>query len=327
MTSLLRRVWVSAGPRIAVALPVFVIWSAYLVASGGWGAWMRDLGGLTGLMAVSLLLMLVVTVTTYRRSAATLDHRDALGRLASSTEEFCLILGPFGRDGRVVVPDARTNNLLGRWANPNLTLEQVVALAARTALNHPTYAIVDQASFLAPPGPTYLRVPEPEWQCVARRLIVRAHSIVLVLPPDPDMRAGFAWEVEQIVRAGVQHRVIIVLPPPDQDVHGHDAALQRASLLLAALGGSGRQDDVDPFTVYEYELQLSTSTVVLKCTRRRHVHAWSMRPAEVPQGGRRARVVVAATSYVPALAEAITDTERELRGLDFAVRYPEVRDV
>jgi hypothetical protein len=326
MTSLCR-VWVSAGPRIAVALPVFVIWSAYLVAVGGWGAWVRDLGGLTGLMAVALLLMLVAAATTYQRSAATLDHRDALGRLASSTEEFCLVLRPFGRDGRVVAPGTRVNTLLGRWAHPNLTLEQVVALAARTALNHPTYAIVDQSSFLAPPGPTYLRVPDPERRCVAQRLIARAHSIVLMLPPDPDVHAGFAWEVEQIVRAGVQHRVIIVLPPPDQDAHGHYCALQRASLLLAALGGSGRQDDIDPFTVYEYELQLGASTVVLKCTRRRNVHAWSMRPVELPGGRRGARVVVATTSYVPALAEAIMDTERELLGVDFAVRYPRVRDL
>jgi len=327
MTSLLRRVWVSAGPRIAVALPVFVVWSIYLIASGGWGAWVRDLRGLTGLMVAALLLMLVAVMSTYRRSAATLDHRDALGRLASSTQEFCLILRPFGRDGRVVVPDTRVNNLLSRWANPNLTLEQVVAHAARTALNHPTYAIVDQARFLAPPGPTYLRVPDPEWQRVAQRLIARAHSIVLVLPPDPDMRAGFSWEIEEIVRAGVQHRVIIVLPPPDQDVHGHYSALQRASLLLAALGGSGRQDDVDPFTVYEYELQLSASTVVLKCTQGHQVHAWSMRPTELPRGRRRAREAVASTSYVPALAEAIVDTERELLGLDFGVRYPRVQDV
>jgi hypothetical protein len=52
-----------------------------------------------------------------------------------------------------------------------------------------------------------------------------------------------------------------------------------------------------------------------------------MRPTELPRGRRRARELVATTSYVPALAEAINDTERELRGLDFGVRYPRVRDV
>lgn len=320
----LNRAWVCAGPRAVVALPIFVIWSAYVVAAGGWRAWAGDLGGLTGLMLVALLLLLVAAGTTYRRSAPTLDHREALRRLASSTEEFCLILRPFGRERRVVVPDTRVGHG-GRWITPSLTLEQVVALAARTALDHPTYAVVDQARGVVPPGPTYLRVPDPEWRCVARRLIARAHSIVLVLPPDPAARGGLPWEIEQIVRAGVAHRVIIVLPPPDQDVPGHHAALQRAALLLAALRGSGRHDDVDVFTVYEYELQLGASTVVLKCTRGRQVHAWSMRTTDA--GMRRAREVVATTSYVPALAEAIEDTERELRGLDFAVRYPSVRDV
>jgi hypothetical protein len=256
-----------------------------------------------------------------RRSAATLDHRAALRRLASSTQEFCLILRPFGREGQVIVPNTRRDDVLDRWANPNLSLEQVVALAARTALGHPTYAIVGHASFHAPPGPTYLRVPDPEWQRVARRLIARAHSIVLLLPSDPDVRAGFSWEVEQIVRAGVRHRVIMVLPPPDQDADGHRAALQRASLLLAALGGSGRQDDVDSFTIYEYELQLAVGTVVLKCTRGGRVYAWSVRTPR-----RRSREIVATTSYVPALAEAIADTERELLGLGFHVRYPRAKD-
>ena len=246
MTSLLNRAWVCAGSWIVVGLPIFLIWSVYLVASGGWSAWVRDLGGPTGLMLVALLLMLLATVAAYTRSAVTLDHRDALGRLASSTEEFCLILRPSGREGRVVVPDVRVRDLRATWANPNLTLEQVVALAARTALDHSTYAIVDQASHVAPPGPTYLRVPDPERQRVVQRLIARAHSIVLVLAPEVDLRTSFRWEVEQIVRAGVAHRVIIVLPPPDQDVVGHRIALQRVSLLLAALGGAGRQDDLDP---------------------------------------------------------------------------------
>ena len=246
---------------------------------------MRDLEGLAGLMVVALLLMVVAAGAAHRRSVSTLDHHEALRRLASSTEEFCLILRPSGRPGRVVVPDTRVGRA-GRWATPNLTLEQVVALAARSALDHPTYAVVDQARVVAAPGPTYLRVPDPEWRSVAPRLIARAHSIVLVLPPGPDARGGFPREIEQIVRGGVAHRVIIVLPPPDQDVAGHHAALQRAALLLAALGGSGREDDVDLFTVYEYELQLGASTVVLKCTRGRQVHAWSMRSAAAPTGTR-----------------------------------------
>jgi hypothetical protein len=197
----------------------------------------------------------------------------------------------------------------------------VVALAARAALDHPTYAIVDQSRLLAPPGPTYLRVPDPESWTVVRRLIARAHSIVLLLPPTGDLRCGFAREIEQIVAAGVVHRVIIALPPPDQDGAGHRVALQRAALLLAALRGSGRTDDVDSFTVYEYELALAPSTVVLKCTRGRQVHAWSMQPPGPTRCP--AQPVVAAASYVPALAEAITDTERELLGLRFAVRYPQ----
>ena len=75
--------------------------------------------------------------------------------------------------------------------------------------------------------------------------------------------------------------------------------------------------------MYEYELQLSARTVVLKCTRGRQVHAWTMQSVVLPAGKRE---VVASASYVPALAEAITDTERELRGLDFAGRYPPARD-
>jgi hypothetical protein len=321
MTALLRRVWRAAGAPLVVAVPVFLSWSAYLVATGSWRAWVRDLGGVTGLMGVALLLALVAVLTGDRRPAVVLDHRDTVRHLARSTEEYCLVLRPRGGETHGVVPD----ELRGRRVHPDLTLEQVVALAARAALGHPTYALVDGAGSLAPPGPTYVHVPDPERRAVARRLIGRAHSIVLVLPATPEACSGFAGEVEEIVRAGVAHRVIIVLPPPGRDARGHHAALQRAALLLAALRGAGRPDDVDPLTVYEYELALVPSTVVLKCTRGRQVHAWSMPPTEPPRRGR-ARQVVAAASYVPAVAEAITDTEQELLGLGFGGRYPRARN-
>ena len=308
MTSLLHRVRVSAGSILTVGIPFLAVWSAATVSMG-------DVDGLTRVVLVVVLLVLGAALIVSVWSAVAPDHHEILGRLGTSDEEFCLVLRPSGVAG----PHHGTGAAGRSWADPDTTLEQVVALAARTALDQRTYTVVDQTDGLTPPGPTYLRVPDPEWRTVARRLIPRAHSIVLVLPPRPDT-AVFAWEIEQIVRSGVQHRVIIVLPPLDQDVLNHWAALQQAAVLLTALRGSGRLDDVDHLQVHEYELKLEVGTVVLKCARDGRVHAWTMHRS-APSGRRE----IVAASYVPALAQAITDIEQELRGLAFAVRYPRTR--
>lgn len=307
MTSVVRRVWVSAGPVVTVGVPFLAVWWA-TVSVG-------DLDGLTRVVLVGVLLGLGAALIACVRAAVAPDPRGVADRLGSSDEEFCLVLRPSGAADR----NSGTGAIGRSWTDPDTTLEQVVALAARTALDQRTYTVVDQADGLTPPGPTYLRVPDPEWRTVARRLIPRAHSIVLVLPPHPDATV-FAWEIEQIVRSGVQHRVIIVLPPLEQDVMGHWAALPQAAVLLTALRGPGAVDDVDHFEVYEYELRLEIGTVVLKCAPDGRVHAWATNRS--PQSARRE---IVAASYVPALAQAITDIEQELRGLDFAVRYPRSR--
>lgn len=278
-------------------------------------------------MAISAIAMTIVAATKYTRSSSAISYEKVLLPLVQSDREYCLVLRPFGRDGQIIAPKAMHKNRVGGSGfTRNMTLEQIVAASARSALGLETYGIVDQKTLVVPPGPTFMRVPDEERQTVVQRLIRRAHSIVLILPPDRDMGNGFAWEVEQIVRSGVQSRVIVVLPPYDQDVYPHQAALRWACVLLILLHGSGRQAELDHFTAHEYELRLGATTQVVKYRERHGTNWWvpvpEANPRQSPVLRRRIKTVVADVTYLSGLVEAFRETEHELAELSFAARYP-----
>ena len=201
-------------------------------ASDGLGALGSSLGvavKATGAVIVAIIATMTA-ITQYERSSRTVGHEDILFPLVQSEREYCLVLRPFGRDGEVIVPKASHKGRVGMrftYFTRNATMEQIVATAAHDALNLETYGIVDQRILLAPPGVTFMRASNNEWKTVVQCLIRRAHTIVLILHPGQEMRDGFAWEIEQIVRYGMQSRVIIALSPFDSDAYDHQAALRR----------------------------------------------------------------------------------------------------
>jgi hypothetical protein len=195
-------------------------------------------------------------------------------------------------------------------------MEQVVATAARAALNVKAYGIVDQNVSVAPPGVTFMSACNDDWKKVAQRLIRRAHSIVLILPPGQDVREGFAWEIEQIARYRRQSRVIMVLPPRDQDPRGHRHALGQVDVLLTMLEskpGSAREGE-----------GFSRSTIVVKCTENVGIRRWDLQDDERPRPRFlrwSPKSVVADATYVSGLVEAFTATEHELSDRSFDARY------
>jgi len=154
-----------------------------------------------------------------------------LATLARSGREYGVVLRSFGRDGETILPKRGPSWLMVM----TVTIEQVVAKALRRSLNLDTYAFVDQDVLFAPPGPTYVRASNDDWKASAQRLICSAHSIVVILVPGRDSSEGFAWEIDQIVRSGLQSRVVIVLPPYDKDAHGHEDSRRQAGVLLGLL--------------------------------------------------------------------------------------------
>ena len=230
-----------------------------------------------------------------------------------------------------MVPDLNAKFGATTWMfRRNVTIEQIVAEAARNALSVDTFAIVDQNTLMAPPGLTFLRVPNSEWQIVVLHLIRRAHSIVLILPPNQDMGDGFSWEIRQIAALNRRSRVIIVLPPSDQDSYVHQLALGHAGAMLAMLEDSGQEADSGQFTALEYQFGLDATTLAIKCRQVGGVGNWVSRDPE-PAKRRatnffmRPKAVITNMTYLPCLTEALTQTEFELSRMSFQSRYPPTR--
>ncbi len=319
--------------------PLFII----VIALDGWGMldssyafYVRIAGGI--IVAITAAMM---AAKQYKRSSSTVSHEDILLPLVQSEREYCLVLRPFGRDGEVIIPKANPKGRVGMrftFFAQNVTMEQLVAVAARSTLGLETYGIVDQDTLFAPPGVTFVRASNSDWKMVAQCLIRRAHTVVLILHPDQKMREGFAWEIEQVVRYGMKSRVMIALPPCDDDVYNHSAALVQACTVLALLDDSGRQGELNHFKVHEYELLLSPATLLVKYKEFAGPAWWLARLGDSTQQGaashgsrkrkrkekkdNREEGVVADGTYLPCCAEAFKAVEEELAGLSFKARYP-----
>jgi hypothetical protein len=234
-----------------------------------------------GLLGLVIAFSFVRYARRYQRSARvpTLSADNVVSRLPIFQEPYCLVLRTFGRDGYVLLP--RTNRkgrrkLYSSLNNPTIAAEEVVAAAAQGVLELPTVGIVDQAVRLAPPGPIFQRVSDSEWKTVLSGLIRYARVIVLLLAPDQDIGEGFAWEVEHIRALGRATRVVIALPPPEQDEQKHQAALHRACVLLTILNGDGSADIPDTFSVYEMEERLLPSALTVAYTPSNGIRSWAI---------------------------------------------------
>ncbi|MFD5825989.1 hypothetical protein [Lentzea sp. NPDC060358] len=181
------------------------------------------------------------------------EAADVLRRLKN--DEYCVLLRPFDHEGKTLMPRKRWTGVVARVQ----TLEQTMAKAVTATFGIPTYAIVDQRIKSAPPGPTYLRAAHDEWQSVALKLLGGAKVIMVLLPEgpdDPEIREGFAWEVEQIADWGLQARVLMVLPPQRK---GYGVVHEQACQVLATLEGQP-----NPLVVDHYQQVMPRSTVLVK---------------------------------------------------------------
>jgi hypothetical protein len=284
-------------------------------------------------VAVTILVGTARALTKYRLAKATKPYEKVVDPLIKSGGEYCLVLRSFGEDGKVILPRESKKGRAGfaYGLTPNLTMEQVVAAAVEESLSLPTYAIVDQSVALAPPGLTFIRVANDQWKAVVAKLIRRAHTVVLLLGRDQEIGSGFAWEIEQLVRSGISSRVVLTLPPPDQDEFSHQRALHQASVLLALLTSTGDLSELEQFRVYEYEMQLPPTTLVVSTTETSAVHFWLhvKEGAPMPRAGLWSRMknyagptVVTNLQYKGALSEALTETAKQLEGHSFSARYP-----
>ncbi|SDC37483.1 hypothetical protein SAMN05660690_1167 [Geodermatophilus telluris] len=332
LTTRLRRM---VGNYALVIIIVGVGATVVLMTSGANGLWEKLLKSFVTILVfvvASTLVGVVRGLAKYRIAKATKPHEKVVEPLVTSDREYCLVLRSFGEDGQIVLPrESRRGRVgLAYGLTPNLTMEQVVATAVSESLRMPTYAIVDQSVTLAPPGLTFVRVADDQWKAVVSRLIRRAHTVVLLLGRDKEIGAGFAWEIEHLVQSGISSRVVLTLPPPDQDEYSHQRALHQAAVLLALLTSTGDLSGLERFRVLEYEMQLPPTTLVVATTETSAIRLWHLKDsATTPRAGLwnrvkayRGPVHVTNLQYKGAMSEALAETEKQLRGNSFSARYP-----
>jgi hypothetical protein len=226
----------------------------------------------SSLITIPVFLVGLVRFVSLMRGYQSLEATQSYDKIGSplrdSTEEFGLVLRPFGADGETFLRQHETkkgkNRLKTGTFSENRTMEQVFAEAARQALGQKVYALVDQSRKLAPPGPVFVRVEHANWHDPVSKLLERAYVVFLWLPAGQEVRESLKWEVEQIVKAGLQKRTIIVMPPPS-DKAAHRQAVKQAALLLAAMETvEGKAEQADPLRLQHYEGMLGDRATTMK---------------------------------------------------------------
>lgn len=296
---------------LVVGVALLVIGVVFIQQHVGRSIWPSLIYFARPVLWVTLLALIPVAVTwrRYKRSGRVQEYQKVVGELVGSSEEYCLILRPFGSDGEIVLPYS---------FGGAMTIEQVVARSARKALGVKAYAVVDQDRRLAPPGPAYVRISHSQWRPVVLQLIRRAHSIVIILPPGQGIRESLKWEIDQLTQHELQSRVILVVPPDRLYPVDYDRAFANACVLAATLEGfAGSVDDVDPLRVHDLELTAPPRTHVMKYIRsgktvHPQLHWWYANR----------RRVAWIRFYLHALFQAFITVKRELSSLGFDARYP-----
>ena len=324
-----RRIWRSVG-WWGLAYSALAALAAYSILFNPTGN-IDESGGRVIALTIAALVILAYRMRGYQRPRATKSYEEVLKPLLTSTEEFCLVLRPFGRDGEIFLRLYKMTKKMRRktsqmpYANI-LTLEQLIARSVHRGLQQKTYALVDQNRKLAPPGPVYVRAPNENWQAAVLPLIQRAHSIILWLPPGQDVHESFNWEVEQIVLCGLQRRTIMVLPPPDQQIDSYRQAVAEAAVLLATMDTvSGKTTDADQLKIQHYRDKLGEKTLIMRLETAADGDGQVLMRWFVQDSRRRWRLGksrVHASLYENGLADLLTSIEGDLAGQPFSVRYP-----
>jgi hypothetical protein len=234
---------------------------------------------------LAIVLIYVVKSKAYVATERTKLAADALELILSSSQGYCLLLRPFGHDGFVRLPIGYYPFWVPRSLYAHTTIEQVIVQAVEGSLRLRTYAIIDQAQPVAPPGPVFLRAAPDEWKPAAEKLIERANLIVIFLPATKGLRAGLDWELRQIAQHPFRGRILIVLAPPRSALGQTTDHLYRAAEVIALLRMYfGAADDAaGPLAIEMWHKKLvdRRAIVIEVCTvnsiadrRRVEVRAW-----------------------------------------------------
>jgi hypothetical protein len=268
MGMVLRRLWKTVGVwgtvTILVPLVLLCIWAFRSPREDPIWAIILLILSLYG------LVQLANKFRGYQRPQATKHYADVVPPLLASTEEFGLLLRPFGGDGETFLRQYEMTRrgkyrLTSRaeYAD-NLTMEQVFAQATQRAAKQRVYALVDQGRQLAPPGAVYVQVKDGTWQTAITAMLERAYFVILWLPAGQNVRKHVQWEINEIVRLGLQKRTIIVMPPPNNKAAYRLGVKNAAELLAFMETATGEAKAADPLRQQFYKEYLGDRTIVMK---------------------------------------------------------------
>jgi hypothetical protein len=227
-----------------------LLWATFLLSLGPFvGLLYNDPGAFGGQLQKYFILWAIMVVGyslyllfSFQPSGTLSPASKFVEAIASSADEYCLILRPFGADGfvplRVALPQGSMRETLLKPVALSKTLEAVVEAEARTALGCQSVALVDPKLKIVPLSPTYIAADDDAWQGIVDKLLRRALIAVVILPPGQRARGALRWEVGRAIEVGLLGRLVFVLPPPQ--VEGYAAARATLDDLQSVLPGLER---------------------------------------------------------------------------------------
>ncbi|GAA3346138.1 hypothetical protein GCM10020358_55960 [Amorphoplanes nipponensis] len=278
---------------------------------------------------VGLIILMIRTPLPVRAKWST----QVVDPLIESDQEYCLLLRPFGYDGEIVLPvlppiasedlpwhrrPGAAQGLIQRTK----PIEQIIAESVREACRVRTYSVVDQGIAFAPPGPTYLRARNDRWHLPVHRLIARAHTILVLLPPDVPIGRGLEWEMAQVAYLGLQSRVVFILPPPDNRSDQGCPPAHRLFHLMALLrhGATAAPADIR-YQASEYREYALESPILAWLEDGIHVQTIGVDHGRRSGERRAKRRHFAVETYTSALVPQLREMSRERADLGFDARY------
>ena len=184
-----------------------------------------------------VLLLVLLSVAQWK----VLLRRKGSADIGPTAPRPILVLRPFGADGRLVLLPQILAGATSALPRTEL-IEKVIGDAAREVDRQPI-ALMDHTRLVGPRGVDYMLVGD-DWFETVKHMARRAGAVVIVAPPEGQLRDGLARELRFLASEGLERKTILVAPP-GRESHS-DRVIERAASVFGWVPRAG----ANPLLIY-----------------------------------------------------------------------------